>query len=95
MGGTGGLGRVEATCAFDVQRVAVSTTAGELDVSVDRALSPARGRRSVSSRSWDEAAYWEEPLFAFVFWSFAFMCELCTILPLLANISHDRIYQPC
>ena len=31
----------EATCASDVQRVAISTTAGELDVSVDRALSPA------------------------------------------------------
>ena len=29
------------------------------------------------------------------FFSFAFMCELCTILHLLAKISHDRIYQPC
>jgi hypothetical protein len=33
--------------------------------------------------------------FNLFFWSFAFMCELCTILYLLAKISHDRIYQPC
>ena len=42
----------------------------------------------------EDDALAEKPLFAFNFWSFAFMCEFCTILYLLANISHSHICRP-
>ena len=36
----------------------------------------------------------EKPLFAFNFWSFAFISGFCTILHLLVSISHSHIYRP-
>ena len=35
---------------------------------------------------------WRNRFFAFIFWSFAFMCKLCTILNLLVKISHIAFF---
>ena len=51
-------------------------------------------RLAIRSGQSHQGVYTEKPLFAFNFWSFAFMCGFRTILHLLVNISHSHIYRP-